>query len=1161
MTIDASDDPTKQSVTRRQFLRTAGGLGFGALVLQTSRTFGLTAVTVNNPLEVYPGRNWEHIYRDLWTCDSSFVFLCAPNDTHNCLLRAYVKNGVVVRIGPTFGYGKATDVYGNEASARWDPRCCQKGLALTRRLYGDRRVRGPVIRRGFKEWVDKGMPRDPRTGRPPKEYFQRGTDTWASIGWDEAAEIVAKTWLDIAKTYSGKEGAERLRAQGYDGDMIEAMHESGAQALKFRGGMPLLGARVFAVARLSNSLALLDNFIRNTGPEKSLGARHWDSYSWHTDLPPGHPMVLGQQTSEFDLHAVENAGLVLVWGMNWISTKMPDGHWLTEARLKGTKTVVIACEYSSTSNKGDEVIVVRPGTTPALALGLAHVILKENLFDRQFLERYTDLPLLVRLDTRQLLHPSDLDAGYQPAKLSNYTHVMAAGEKPPPAGKQNAQYLPQALRDKWGDFTVYDTVKRQIVPLTRDMVGEHFDRTGITPALTGEFSVTLADGRQIRVQPVFDLVKKYVLDNFDPRTTSEITWAPVEAIVSLARQIAANAGQTLMALGMGPNQFFNNDLKDRAVFFLAALTRNIGQVGGNVGSYAGNYRTAMFNGYPQFVMEDPFDVELDPDKPAKVKTYGKYESAHYFNYGDRPLKSATRNFTGKTHMPTPTKSMWLSNSNSILGNAKWHYDVVNNTLPGIELIVLSDWWWTASCEYADIVFAADSWAEFKLPDMTASVTNPFLTVYPRTPLPRIFDTRGDAQIAALVCRKLAELTGDKRFGDMWRFIDEGRFEVYLQRVLNASTNTKGYRFDSLEAQAQEGIPAYMMSRTTPRTSSYEQIHGSIPFHTRSGRMEFYRDEPEFLASGENLPVHREPVDSTFYEPNVIVAAPNQMIAPEGPEACGIALDDYSTEMRQMRHVVKSWQEVARTQHPLAKDGYAFIFHTPKYRHGSHTTPVDLEFLAVWFGPFGDLHRHDKRSPYVTEGYLDINPLDAKDLGIEDGDYIWVDSDPSDRPYRQWKQGQAAYKVARLMCRARYYPGTPRGVTRMWHNMYGATPGSVKGHETRPDGLAKSPDTNYQAMFRYGSHQSGTRAWLKPTLMTDSLARKDVFGQSIGEGFLLDVHCPTGAPREAIIRITRAEPGGLNATGLWRGADLGYRPTYENAALGRFLRGEYLKARS
>ncbi len=101
---------------------------------------------------------------------------------------------------------------------------------------------------------------------------------------------------------------------------------------------------------------------------------------------------------------------------------------------------------------------------------------------------------------------------------------------------------------------------------------------------------------------------------------------------------------------------------------------------------------------------------------------------------------------------------------------------------------------------------------------------------------------------------------------------------------------------------------------------------------------------------------------------------------------------------------------------------------------------------------------------------------------------------------------------------------------MWFNMYGATPGSVEGRETRADGLAKNPRTNYQAMFRSGSHQSATRGWLKPTLMTDSLVRKDMFGQTIGKGFMPDVHCPTGAPRESIVKITKAEPGGIDGQG-------------------------------
>jgi len=263
------------------------------------------------------------------------------------------------------------------------------------------------------------------------------------------------------------------------------------------------------------------------------------------------------------------------------------------------------------------------------------------------------------------------------------------------------------------------------------------------------------------------------------------------------------------------------------------------------------------------------------------------------------------------------------------------------------------------------------------------------------------------------------------------------------------------------------------------------------------------------------------------------------------------------DVRCGRNVVKTWAETQVSPHPLAKDGYRFVFHTPKYRHGAHTMPIDTDMIAVLFGPFGDLHRQDKRSPFVSEGYVDINPDDARELGIEDGDYVWIDGDPEDRPFRGWQENKRDYDFARLLCRARYYPGTPRGVTRMWFNMYGTTPGSRAGQAQRADGLAKNERTGYQAMFRSGSHQSATRGWLKPTWMTDSLVRKTTFGQAIGKGFLPDVHCPTGAPREAIVKITKAEPGGLDGEGLWRPAALGIRPGYESAEMINYLAGEFL----
>ncbi len=1154
------------ALSRRSFLRLAlsgaGATAISSLYAKELFTF-FRPVDVENPLAAYPNRGWERVFRELWKYDMEFSFLCAPNDTHNCLLKAHVKNNVIVRIAPSFGFSQAKDLYGNRASARWEPRCCQKGLALVRRFYGDRRVKYPMIREGFLRWVKDGFPRE-ADGKPPKKYIEgRGKEPFIRVDWEELFDITARAMKNIAETYSGEQGKRLLEKQGYDPLMIEAMQGAGVQTLKFRGGMPPLGAtRIFAQYRLANMMALLDAHIRKVGPEEARGARGWDNYSWHTDLPPGHPMVTGQQTVDFDLVCVERARHVVVWGMNWITTKMPDAHWLTEARLKGARITVIACEYSATCNKADNVLIIRPGTDPALALGFAHVILKERRYDPDYLKKYTDLPLLVRMDTLKLLKPEDLYPEYEPRPLHNYIEILGEGEGVPPPFRQARPIITAQMRKEWGDFMVWDTRRNAPSILTRDDYGKQFEQTGLDPALEGRFTVTTVEDKEVEVRPVFDLLKQYVMENFSPQTVSEITWAPEEGIVALARQLAEDAGDTLIAVGMGPNQFFNNDLKDRTMFFLGALTRNIGRLTANIGSYAGNYRAALFNGLPTYIAEDPFNIQLDPEQPVKVRRYFTPESVHYFNDGDKILRVGQKVLTGQTHMPVPTKSILVSNSNSLIGNAKWHYESVVNTFPKVEFIGVQEWWWTASCEYADVVFPVDSWGEFKQMDATISVTNPFLYIFPRSPYPRIFNTRGDLEVAAGIAQALSKITGDSRFRDYFRFVEEGRSEIYLQRVFDYSSSTRGYRVEELERLAQRGVPALLLSRTYPKYIGYEQLEENKPWYTKTGRLEFYRDEEEFLMHGENLPVYREPVDSTFHEPNVLVARGHPAIRPETPEQWGISPDDLRTDVRQGRNVVKSWEEVRQTQHPLTKQDarYRFIFHTPKYRHSAHTTPVDTDVVAIWFGPFGDIYRRDKRMPFITELYVDINPLDAKELGVEDGDYVFIDADPSDRPFRNWQQKKDSeeYEVARLMARIRYYPGTPRGVLRMWHNSYAATFGTVRGAKENPTGLAKNPLTGYQALFRRGSHQSCTRGWLRPTQMTDSLVRKGLFGQQIGKGFAPDIHCPTGAPREAFVKIEFAEPGGIDGKRLWRPVELKIRPTYEKDTFKKYLQGGFVR---
>jgi len=68
-------------------------------------------------------------------------------------------------------------------------------------------------------------------------------------------------------------------------------------------------------------------------------------------------------------------------------------------------------EYPATGCRSDEIIVIRPGTDPALMLGVAHVIIKEKLYDANHIKKYSDLPFLVRMDTLDMLRPEDVIPG------------------------------------------------------------------------------------------------------------------------------------------------------------------------------------------------------------------------------------------------------------------------------------------------------------------------------------------------------------------------------------------------------------------------------------------------------------------------------------------------------------------------------------------------------------------------------------------------------------------------------------------------------------------------------------------------------------------------------------------------------------------------------
>jgi len=116
-------------MNRRGFLKLGGAAGAAAtaLYLETQLAFLQSAPGITNPLATYPNRGWEKVYRDQYHYDSSFTFVCAPNCTHNCRLRAFVRNGIVMRTEQNYDGQAVGDLNGNHSTNAWNPREMQQG--------------------------------------------------------------------------------------------------------------------------------------------------------------------------------------------------------------------------------------------------------------------------------------------------------------------------------------------------------------------------------------------------------------------------------------------------------------------------------------------------------------------------------------------------------------------------------------------------------------------------------------------------------------------------------------------------------------------------------------------------------------------------------------------------------------------------------------------------------------------------------------------------------------------------------------------------------------------------------------------------------------------------------------------------------------------------
>jgi anaerobic selenocysteine-containing dehydrogenase len=102
----------------------------------------------------------------------------------------------------------------------------------------------------------------------------------------------------------------------------------------------------------------------------------------------GFAAGLGSMPST-DIESAVNSDLILIWGSNTLSTNLHAWRFFAAARRRGAAIVVIDPYRNRTAKRADRHIRLRPGTDAALALGLMHVLIAENLLDEDFIARNT----------------------------------------------------------------------------------------------------------------------------------------------------------------------------------------------------------------------------------------------------------------------------------------------------------------------------------------------------------------------------------------------------------------------------------------------------------------------------------------------------------------------------------------------------------------------------------------------------------------------------------------------------------------------------------------------------------------------------------------------------------------------------------------------------
>ncbi len=714
----------------------------------------------------------------------------------------------------------------------YNPRGCNKGVQHSQVMYEEDRLLYPLKRVG-----------------------DRGEGKWKRISWDEAITEIA-------------------------GNLYETMLEKGPAGNYVHIGAGVLSeGRAASVKRLGTLLGAVRPYIA----------------SYVGDMFPGVSVVYGEGNIGCTYDFIFTTNVAVFWGCNPNTSRIPDAHFLWEGKYNGSKIVVIAPEFNSTAIHADLWVPIKPGYDGHLALSLIQEMVDSNLYDRTFLKTFTDLPFLVRKDSRQFIRLTDVDLADANFDAEAVTGLLA--EKGTKKAHHHDIFLVRNGRNK--KFTPMPGSEGSPVETLRlkDLTWD------IDPELEGGWSIRLKDGSSVKVTTVFELfkaeLKQYKADKIQTKTGVHPS-----VVSELARDLAT-AKNALITLGFSVGKHFNGMLSQRAIASLAAFTGRLGPNGGlntenewnisgleGLSGFSGRYQHRFASGFvSEFVLGNQLsDYEkLYSDEDIKAGTgvskdeYKKrVKELLEKSEGDQKYKDG--------------KSYWNdSETFLIFADARFRRNkggYRDAFLKKAKFLAYGDYRMSDFALFADIVLPCKS--HYEVWDIR---TNPgyhrFANIaFPPQNLKSVGESKSEWEISTLIAEKIQQLAM-KRFRDSGeeRHIkipdkshtssgfrplnelvaeftlggklrnDKDAVEYSLEHVEQFKPNTtdsmyKRGGFLVLNEKAGKSSPLY---RNRPYNTFESNLFLNQPFETLTGRLGFYVDHPLWLELGAEVPVAPDPI--------------------------------------------------------------------------------------------------------------------------------------------------------------------------------------------------------------------------------------------------------------------------------------------------------------